>query len=94
LLRIEILLINSSPESKFTLNNALLFIVLFRKGAELFGILDHNNYECLKLLFMKTSLTISVEKAVVEKAKSYAKNIGISLSVLVQNHLEYFKGNW
>jgi len=43
---------------------------------------------------MKTSLTISVEKAVVEKAKSYAKNIGISLSVLMQNHLEYFKGNW
>ncbi len=35
---------------------------------------------------MSTKLTLTVEKNVIEKAKSYAKNTGRSLSELVENY--------
>ena len=37
---------------------------------------------------MTTKLTLTVEKSVIQKAKSYAKNTGRSLSELVENYLE------
>lgn len=37
---------------------------------------------------MTTKLTLTVEKSVIEKAKSYAKNTGRSLSEIIENYLE------
>ncbi len=37
---------------------------------------------------MTTKLTLSVEKTIVERAKSYAKKTGRSLSELIENYLE------
>lgn len=37
---------------------------------------------------MTTKLTLTVEKAVIDRAKSYAKNTGKSLSELVENYLD------
>jgi formiminotetrahydrofolate cyclodeaminase len=37
---------------------------------------------------MTTKLTLTVEKAVIEKAKSYAKRTGRSLSDLIEKYLE------
>jgi predicted DNA-binding protein len=37
---------------------------------------------------MTTKLTLTVEKAVIERAKSYAKKTGRSLSELIENYLE------
>ena len=37
---------------------------------------------------MTTKLTLTVEKSIIEKAKSYAKNTGRSLSELIENYLE------
>ncbi len=37
---------------------------------------------------MTTKLTLTVEKSVIEKAKSYAKHTGRSLSDLVEKYLE------
>ena len=37
---------------------------------------------------MTTKLTLTVEKAVIERAKSYAKNTGRSLSDLIESYLE------
>lgn len=37
---------------------------------------------------MTTKLTLTVEKAVIEKAKSYAKRTGRSLSELIEKYLE------
>jgi hypothetical protein len=36
---------------------------------------------------MNTKLTLTVEKTIIEKAKSYAKNTGRSLSELIENYL-------
>lgn len=37
---------------------------------------------------MTTKLTLTIEKSVIERAKSYAKNTGRSLSELIENYLE------
>jgi hypothetical protein len=37
---------------------------------------------------MATKLTLTVEKAIIERAKSYAKNTGRSLSELIESYLE------
>ena len=37
---------------------------------------------------MVTKLTLTVEKSIIERAKSYAKNTGRSLSELIENYLE------
>ncbi len=37
---------------------------------------------------MTTKLTLTVEKDVIEKAKSYAKSTGRSLSDIIENYLE------
>lgn len=37
---------------------------------------------------MTTKLTLTVEKTVIERAKSYAKSTGRSLSELIENYLE------
>jgi formiminotetrahydrofolate cyclodeaminase len=37
---------------------------------------------------MTTKLTLTVEKAVIEKAKYYAKNTGRSLSEIIETYLE------
>lgn len=37
---------------------------------------------------MTTKLTLTVEKSVIEKAKSYAKKTGRSLSELIEKYLE------
>jgi len=37
---------------------------------------------------MATKLTLTVEKTIIERAKSYAKNTGRSLSELIENYLE------
>ena len=37
---------------------------------------------------MTTKLTLTVEKAIVQRAKSYAKKTGRSLSQLIENYLE------
>ena len=37
---------------------------------------------------MTTKLTLTVEKSVIEKAKSYAKHTGRSLSELIESYLE------
>lgn len=37
---------------------------------------------------MATKLTLTVEKEVIERAKSYAKETGRSLSELIENYLE------
>jgi hypothetical protein len=37
---------------------------------------------------MNTKLTLSLEKTVIDKAKSYAKNTGRSLSELVESYFE------
>jgi hypothetical protein len=36
---------------------------------------------------MTTKLTLTVEKAIIERAKSYAKNTGRSLSEIIENYL-------
>ncbi|MGJ8683363.1 MAG: DUF6364 family protein [Nonlabens sp.] len=36
---------------------------------------------------MKTKLTLTIEKAIIEQAKQYAKDTGQSLSELIQNYL-------
>jgi formiminotetrahydrofolate cyclodeaminase len=41
-----------------------------------------------KIRVMNTKLTLSVEKDIIEKAKSYAKATGKSLSELIENYLE------
>ena len=42
---------------------------------------------------MLTKLTLTVEKKVIEKAKSYAKETGRSLSELVENYLSTITGD-
>ena len=37
---------------------------------------------------MTTKLTLTVEKSIIERAKSYAKKTGRSLSELIENYLE------
>ena len=37
---------------------------------------------------MTTKLTLTVEKSIIERAKSYAKSTGRSLSELIENYLE------
>ena len=37
---------------------------------------------------MTTKLTLTVEKSIIERAKSYAKNTGRSLSELIENYFE------
>jgi formiminotetrahydrofolate cyclodeaminase len=37
---------------------------------------------------MVTKLTLTVEKSIIERAKSYAKNTGRSLSELIENYLD------
>lgn len=37
---------------------------------------------------MTTKLTLTVEKSIIEKAKSYAKQTGRSLSELIESYLE------
>jgi len=37
---------------------------------------------------MTTKLTLTVEKTIIERAKSYAKSTGRSLSELIENYLE------
>jgi hypothetical protein len=37
---------------------------------------------------MTTKLTLTIEKSIIERAKSYAKNTGRSLSEIVENYLE------
>jgi formiminotetrahydrofolate cyclodeaminase len=37
---------------------------------------------------MTTKLTLTVEKSVIERAKSYAKNTGRSLSQIIESYLE------
>lgn len=37
---------------------------------------------------MVTKLTLSVDKSIIENAKSYAKNTGRSLSEIVENYLK------
>ncbi len=41
----------------------------------------------LKTRVMKTKLTLTIEKAVIEQAKQYAKDTGQSLSELIQSYL-------
>jgi predicted HicB family RNase H-like nuclease len=38
---------------------------------------------------MSTKLTLTIEKAILERAKVYAKNTGRSLSELIENYLTY-----
>ena len=40
-----------------------------------------------KLVIMNTKLTLNVDKAVIEQAKSYAKSQNISLSRLIESYL-------
>lgn len=37
---------------------------------------------------MNTKLTLTVDKSIIERAKSYAKNTGRSLSDLIENYLD------
>lgn len=37
---------------------------------------------------MTTKLTLTVEKSIIEKAKTYAKQTGRSLSEIIENYLE------
>ncbi len=37
---------------------------------------------------MKSKLTLTIEESIITKAECFAKNKGISLSELVENHLE------
>jgi formiminotetrahydrofolate cyclodeaminase len=37
---------------------------------------------------MTTKLTLTVEKSIIERAKSYARNTGRSLSELIESYLE------
>lgn len=37
---------------------------------------------------MNTKLTLTIEKSIIEKAKSYARNTGRSLSELIENYLD------
>ncbi|RZJ71804.1 DUF6364 family protein [Flavobacterium sp.] len=37
---------------------------------------------------MTTKLTLTVEKSIIDKAKSYAKSTGRSLSEIIENYLE------
>ena len=41
-----------------------------------------------KTYVMQTKLTITIEKSIIEQAKSYAKNKGRSLSELIENYLK------
>ena len=36
---------------------------------------------------MSSKLTLTIDKAIIERAKSYAKNTGTSLSELIENYL-------
>lgn len=36
---------------------------------------------------MTTKLTLTIEKSIIERAKSYAKNTGRSLSEIIENYL-------
>lgn len=47
----------------------------------------------IKTSIMTTKLTLTVEKAVIERAKSYAKHTGRSLSELVESYLEQITEN-
>jgi hypothetical protein len=38
---------------------------------------------------MSTKLTLTIEKAILERAKVYAKNTGRSLSELIENYLTF-----
>lgn len=40
-------------------------------------------------VFMDTKLTLKLDQNVIEKAKSYAKTKNISLSKLIENHLDF-----
>ncbi len=42
---------------------------------------------------MKTKLTLTIEKAVIEQAKQYARDTGQSLSELIQNYLKKISKN-
>ena len=42
---------------------------------------------------MNTKLTLSLDKTVIDKAKSYAKNTGRSLSEIVENYFENLTSN-
>jgi macrodomain Ter protein organizer (MatP/YcbG family) len=42
----------------------------------------------LKARIMTTKLTLTVEKTIIERAKSYAKKTGRSLSELIESYLE------
>lgn len=37
---------------------------------------------------MATKLTLTIDRSIIERAKSYAKNTGRSLSELIENYLE------
>jgi hypothetical protein len=42
---------------------------------------------------MNTKLTLNIDKNVIEKAKSYAKNNNVSLSKLIENYLGSLNSN-
>jgi len=42
---------------------------------------------------MKTKLTLTVEKKIIEEAKSFAKQTGRSLSEIIENYLETLTKN-
>ncbi len=46
-----------------------------------------NTYITYNTRAMTTKLTLTVEKSIIEKAKSYAKKTGRSLSELIENYL-------
>jgi formiminotetrahydrofolate cyclodeaminase len=41
---------------------------------------------------MTSKLTLTIEKSIIDKAKSYAKQTGRSLSELIENYLESITG--
>ena len=51
-------------------------------------VLLTNTYICKKDTYMVTKLTLSIERAVIKKAKEYARQTGRSLSELIEAHLE------
>ena len=42
----------------------------------------------LKSIIMNTKLTLTIEQTIIEKAKSYAKETGRSLSSIIENYLK------
>lgn len=52
-----------------------------------FGI-KKNRIFIKKIRIMTTKLTLTVEKSVIEKAKSYARETGRSLSEIIENYLD------